>query len=135
MAKPKKTDENGFPLIGPHVGRELELMLAGQKPMAMFSIQEGMDPKYYGAEFEVYVQNGRFIKLSAQATHPTIERVWYCQPGQEWRARLAKFLYEKLPYEISEGNFIPSDFHRIDGFLLGYSQSSIEHFVELNCKD
>lgn len=48
----KKTDENGFSLIGPHVGRELELMLSGQKPMAKFTIEEGMEPKYCGVEFE-----------------------------------------------------------------------------------
>ena len=94
--KANQTDENGFLLIGPHVGRELELMLAGQKPMAKFTIEEGMDPKYCGGEFEPHVAAGRFVKFSVLATPPIIERIWYCQPGEEWRAKLDHIVEEKL---------------------------------------
>ncbi len=135
MAKSSKTDENGFPLIGPHVGRELELMLSGQKPMAKFTIEADMDPKYCGVEFEPYVVNGCFVKFSMPAKAPIIERVWYCQPGEEWRAKIDQVIEEKLADGSVWKKFTSADLARIDGFLLGYSKTCIEHFVEINCRD
>jgi hypothetical protein len=134
-AKTKKTDENGFPLIGPHVGRELELMLAGQKPMAMFYTEEGMDSKYCGVEFEPYVASGRFVKFTAPATFPAIERIWYCQPGEEWRAKLDRLMFEKMTDNTIWKDFSSVDLHRIGGFLLGYSKTCVDHFVEINCNN
>jgi hypothetical protein len=134
MAFSKELDENGFPLIGPHVGRELQLMLAGEKPMAKFTIESGMDPKYCGVEFEPYVANGRFKKFTSAGKPPIIERVWYCQLGEEWRAKLDQIVEEKLKDGSIWEEFTSADLARIDGFLLGYSKTCIEHFVEKNCR-
>jgi hypothetical protein len=133
LAKVKPTDESGFPLIGPHVGRELELMIAGQKPMAKFTIEKGIDPKYCGVEFEPHVAAGRFIKFSA--TYEALERIWYCQPGEEWRAKLDMLIEEKLKDQSIWQSFSPKDLARIDGHLLGYSKTCIEHFIDVNCRD
>ena len=50
------------PGSGPHEGRELELMLAGAKPLAMFNddLPEGMEPPEIA--FDPYVAEGRFVK-------------------------------------------------------------------------
>jgi hypothetical protein len=135
MATSQTTDEKGFPLIGPHVGRELQLMLAGQKPMAKFTIEEGMDPKYCGVEFEPHVASGRFIKFSTTGNPPIVERVWYCQHGEEWRAKLDQVIEEKLLDGTVWNAFTSADLARVDGFLLGYSKTCIEHFVRMNCRD
>ncbi|WP_245437697.1 MULTISPECIES: hypothetical protein [unclassified Mesorhizobium] len=42
---PKRTLPPG---IGPHNGRELELMLQGDKPMALFAAEPGMDAEDVG---------------------------------------------------------------------------------------
>jgi hypothetical protein len=133
MTKVIETDENGFPLIGPHVGRELELMLTDQKPMAKFTIEKGMDLKYCGVEFEPHVAAGLFIKFSA--TYGAIERIWFCQLGEGWRAKLDMLIEEKLKDQSIWQSFSPKDLARIDGYLLGYSKTCIEHFIEVNCRD
>ena len=133
MSETKTTDENGFSLIGPHVQRELELMLAGQKPMAQFYSEEGMDPEYSGIDFETYVEKGIFVKFTTPASPPLIERVWYCLPGEEWRAKLSMLVAEKLADKSIWANFSSIDLHRMDGFLLGYSKTCVEHFVKVKC--
>lgn len=77
---------------------------------------------------------GRFVKFSEPATPPIIERVWYCQPGEEWRAKLDHIIEEKLKDGSIWKDFSPTDLARIDGFLLGYSKICVEHFVEVNCR-
>lgn len=42
---PKRTSPRG---IGPHNGRELEMMLRGEKPMALFAAEPGMDAEDIG---------------------------------------------------------------------------------------
>ena len=135
VKKINRSDENGFPLIGPHVGRELELMLANQKPMAKFYTENGMDLKYCGIEFELYVTVGRFVKFTTAATFPAVERIWYCQPGEQWRAKLDILINEKINDRTIWKDFSSIDLTRIDGFLLGYSKTCVEDFVEVNCRD
>ncbi len=120
----------GLPLIGPHIGRELELMLAGEKPMATFSHEPGMDPAYMGYEFEPYVAAGRFDKLTSPWTPPTTEMVWYCQPGETWRGKLARFLMTRPSEHLIAAEFTEEDLHRIAGFLLGYPQECVDAFCE-----
>ncbi|CAN7248025.1 hemin receptor [Pararhizobium sp. LjRoot235] len=129
MTEDQDVDENGYPLIGPHVARELELMLAGVKPMAMFSVEPGMAPEYTGEQFEPYVEKGIFVKFTAPGSAPLIERRWYCLPGEEWRGKLSLMIYEALESDTKNSNFTSSDLHRIDGYLLGYSKECVEYFI------
>jgi len=48
--------------IGPHEGRELGLMLAGEKPLAMFSDIVPSSYEWPDALFEPYVSSGVLLK-------------------------------------------------------------------------
>ncbi|MUO77996.1 hemin receptor [Agrobacterium vitis] len=119
----------GFPLIGPHNDQELELMLRGEKPMATFSVEPGMEPQYTGEEFEPYVLNGTFVKFTAMGTPPVIEKRWFCLKGQEWRGKLAKWIYEQAQSGKNPIAFDIIDLHKVDGFLLGYTDECIDFFI------
>lgn len=121
---------SGLPLIGPHVRRELELMLKGIKPMAAFSVEPGMDPKDCGEEFEPYVEQGLFVKFTAPGSPPVVERRWYCLKGQEWRGKLACFIDQQHEAGTLPHDFYGEDWHRMDGYLLGYPEECINHFIE-----
>src|SRR5262245_49363302 len=81
--------------IGPHEDRELALMLAGEKPLAMFSeivpIEAGLVPD---EAFEPHVAAGQIIKrevyeavLPLTVHHPDarLRRVLYALPDEAWR--------------------------------------------------
>ena len=78
-------------LIGPHEGREIELMLAGEKPLALFSCfvdDVGIIPS---EQFDGYVANGRLIKREWDVKMPTEEgmppfrHVLLALPNEAWR--------------------------------------------------
>ena len=52
-----------FPLIGPHEGRELELMLAGKKPLALFSAPTFEAETLPIKDFAPYVDDGLIIEF------------------------------------------------------------------------
>ena len=56
--------------IGPHEGRELELMLSGEKPLAMFSDVIASGFEWPDAEFQPHVSSGRLIKKEFLAQTP-----------------------------------------------------------------
>src|SRR6266851_4421858 len=83
------------PDIGPHEDRELELMLSGKKPLAMFTelspVETGLIPE---AEFAPYVSSGHFVMR--EVLEPTddvqglprgvsVRRVLYALPEEVWR--------------------------------------------------
>lgn len=117
-------------LIGPHNGKELELMLSGQKPMASFVV---MDMPYEGENgndgFEEYVQNGTFVKIIQKNKHMPYSMYYYCLPSEVWRAKLSSLMM-KLRSENQALDFTPEDLHRIDGYLLGYDKEAVDYFVE-----
>src|SRR2546430_13078761 len=89
------TTGNYMPEIGPHEDRELELMLEGLKPLAMFTelspVETGLIPD---AEFVPHVQSGRLIMrevfepTEGTPDHPHglfIRRVLYALPTESWR--------------------------------------------------
>ncbi|HMA16509.1 MAG TPA: hypothetical protein VKP12_17100, partial [Kiloniellaceae bacterium] len=51
--------------IGPHEGRELELMLAGTKPLAMFGDAVGSAQEVPEDDFAPYVAEGRIVRREA----------------------------------------------------------------------
>jgi hypothetical protein len=119
--------------VGPHEGRELELMLSGSKPLSMFV--EPIPPEFDvfpEEEFHSLVAQGRLVKEVSIETLPgpgdkkrQVRRVLYALPGEEWRIRavlLVQHLYTTLPGW--------PDLDRVIGILLGYERRDIEQFVE-----
>jgi len=63
-------DETTPPFVGPHDGRELELMLAGKKPLSMFSADDAVEYENYpDKRFDILTSKGRFVK---ESSHPEI---------------------------------------------------------------
>src|ERR1700739_185723 len=93
-------------MIGPHQGKELELMLAGKKHLAYFGdaipldgspIHEDIIPEQL---FAPYVANGTIKRFEQQImwalkNHP-LHQVCFTTPGHEWRAELCFCLHKAL---------------------------------------
>lgn len=118
--------------IGPHEGRELELMLAGKKPLAMFNDDwpEDMEPPEIA--FDPYVAKGRFVKAEIFVPEPAfkdgqLRRYYYALPGEEWRIRRM--------IEIHRGSFerrqpTTPELETETGRLLGYDEADIQVFID-----
>ena len=117
--------------IGPHEGRELELMLAGKKPLAMFNddLPEGMEPPEIA--FDPYVVEGRFSKGEIYVPAPEfgngrLRYYLYALPGEAWR--MGRLI------DIQRGFFedrvkTTPDLETEVGRLLGYAEADINLFV------
>ncbi len=121
-----------------HTGRELELMLAGRKPMALF--YDDADQPADAAivpepAFDAYVQQGRFLKgelvlelLDPQLGRPArIRYVLYAVQGEQWRipaALLALRTRQKVNALADEG------LERLLCALLGYSDAETAACLE-----
>ncbi|QKD04348.1 hemin receptor [Mesorhizobium loti] len=124
---PKRTLPPG---IGPHNGRELELMLQGDKPMALFAAEPGMDIEDIGdAAFEPFVEEGLILKFSNIDPGTSIEERRYCLPTEEWRCKLSLLISQMCRSGEAFDVFTSNDLARLEGTLLGYSKDDIEAFV------
>lgn len=119
------------PEIGPHEERELELMLAGVKPLAYFSELTRAEFEFPDAEFEPHVQAGRIIKrdiLHIQkmfGQDEEIRSLYYALPGEEWR--IDKAHANRLRgYQTHKETEHDS---REMGELLGYTKHEIDCFI------
>ena len=83
-------------MIGPHQGKELELMLAVEKHLAVFCDAIGKDgtvPEEIIPEqaFAPDVESGEILRFCSEEYEPshkvTIRRVFFATPGNEWRAQ------------------------------------------------
>lgn len=127
---------NGGGTVGPHEGRELELMIDGSKPLSMFVI-ESTDPgwtEFPEKKFDEQVAAERFKKYVhiTQAEIPgggfiEIRTVYYSLIEEEWRIRAFVFI-DNLYKALGPG--YRSDLERIIGGLLGYSVDDVEHFLD-----
>lgn len=118
--------------IGPHEGRELELMLAGIKPLAMFNDDIPEDMEAPEISFDPYVSEGRFIKQEITLPILTsngscLRYYFYVLPGEEWR--LLRII------EIQRGFFeggvqTTQELETEIGRLLGYDEADIETFIK-----
>lgn len=123
-------------MIGPHEGKELQLMLSGQKSLAVFhdaipasgNIPEEVIPE---TAFAPYVQskkiNRHVADIRSAKDSSIIRYVCFTLPGEDWRAQF--FLW------LAEGRIsgrIPADdaCDIIAGRLLNYSESEIQHFLQ-----
>jgi len=121
--------------IGPHEGRELELMLSGSKPLSVFVI-ENPDPdwtEFPEEQFDEQVALGNLLKIERvkQVALPAggvinIRTVYYSLPKEEWRIHAFMFiegLYEEL------GSGYRPDLEQVTGRLLGYEPADIDFFL------
>lgn len=120
-------------MIGPHEGKELELMLAGTKKLAMFydiagqSTPEEIIPE---KAFENHVKDGHFTRIEqtikSAKTGEKIRYVFFAVPGEEWRAHtIIRIKNETIngsrPHEALDDIII--------GRLLDYSNVDVDFFV------
>jgi len=118
------------PGIGPHEFRELELMLAGTKPLAMFYDVVPASIELPEADFEPFVEEGRIVKRVEYITHAksgyVFRHLYYALPGEEWR------IDEIHAYEVriasGRHRFNPDAERRV-GWLLGYDKEDVERFI------
>ena len=110
-----------------HTGRELELMLSGQKSLAMFYAMahelpwEALIPE---EAFAPHVNAGRtlrqdieFASTSLAGEAMAIKYVFYALPGEEWRTQLMIVL--KRAFHSGRG--WNETCERMEGTLLGYT--------------
>jgi hypothetical protein len=115
---------NGTP-IGPHEGRELDLMQAGLKPLSMFV---DTDPAEFfpEIEFDRLVLAGMLVKRVHDGPNQNAvkhRRILYALAGQEWRIDAML-----LVLSIHSSGWHP-DIERVVGTLLGYERADIEAFI------
>ncbi len=119
--------------IAPHEGRELELMLASKKPLAMFSEVLQVEFPWPDEEFAPYVEQGliikqEFIDKTSDGLYD-LRHLYYALPNEAWRI-------EKIhPLTLtSYGGWCEqaaADCAEI-GRLLGYSEKDIQAFLDWN---
>ncbi|MDP6688438.1 MAG: hypothetical protein QF384_02965 [Alphaproteobacteria bacterium] len=117
--------------IGPHEHRELELMLSGKKPMAMFSDVVPPSFEWPEANFEPHVAAGTFIKREEIYRAPDgqfpLRCVYYALPSEVWRIEKL----HAINVAIFSGMRSVTDQDEIEtGRLLGYSEAQVVAFVE-----
>jgi hypothetical protein len=122
-------------MIGPHQGKELELMLAGKKHLAVFceAVVEGVEiseeiiPEN---AFSPYVINGQIERFSQDFFSPKLpfpaRYVCFSMTGHEWRAKAFFWMHQecvtgKRPFDDAYEFFI--------GRLLGYEEEDIIDFL------
>src|SRR5262245_19891114 len=95
--------ENRRAFVGPHEGRELELMLSGSKPLSMFIEPVGETEFEYfpEEEFDKLVVQGKLLKNVTMEMFPDprggeekCRRVLYALPGEDWRIRAMSLVLE-----------------------------------------
>jgi hypothetical protein len=120
------------PEIGPHEGRELELMLAGKKPLAYFSeLTRAVHFEWPDVKFDPYVRSGEIVKRdylmieTIAGRQEEVRWVFFALPDQEWRIDAA---YRHLREEARTKKETESDAYVL-GRLLGYTDHEISVYV------
>lgn len=119
------------PSVGPHELRELELMLAGTKPAAMFGEAVQFRDIIPEDDFAPHVAAGRIIKREyywddKESGHSFVE-IYYALPGEEWRIAA---LHELNRIAHDKPRPWTADDDRETGRLLGYTDTEINAFLE-----
>jgi hypothetical protein len=114
---------------GPHEGNELELMMAGKKPLAMIELER--EPPEKQEVWDMLIRRGSVIHKQGQTiTTPQPpegrhQTDFIALPDEAWRIDRVQALYDKIEKTDSM-----TDNDHIDlGNLLGYSEADIRHFI------
>ena len=117
--------------VAPHEGRELELMLAGEKPLAMFGDAVDSTTEVPEAEFAPYVADGTIVRW--EAVYRPLEWglpgrfVYFARADEKWRIDALHRINVRL---FVEGNSADPETEREVGRLLGYAETDIEKYLE-----
>lgn len=118
-----------------HTNRELQLMLSGSKPLAMFYalVSELPDERLIPEDrFASYVAEGRFLREEviyneafelASVRNSQTKYVFFAVPDEAWRIRamlLVQHSFRKSSYRWNE------TLERIESALLGYTDDEID---------
>ena len=114
-----------------HTNRELGLMLARSKPLAVFADGEGQFPEVvrrYLRLFDRHVAVGRFVQRDhfsppQDGRNYILHRVLFALPEEAWRI-------DAMIDLKSEPNW-SREHERREGELLGYEDWMNDHFLEL----
>lgn len=117
--------------IGPHEGRERELMLAGEKPMAMFSdvVPASMDLPL--EDFAPYLTSGQVVRCEdvyypkPKALFP-FRFVYFALRNEAWRIEEMRTINRNM---IEHGQCASDATDEKIGYLLGYSPEQVEEFI------
>src|SRR3546814_14764503 len=86
--------------VGPHEGRELELMLAGEKPLAMFGDAVGSAYEIPEIDFAPFVADGTFVRREEVyrpgGTGVPGRSVYFARAGEEWRIQTMHRITQSL---------------------------------------
>ena len=117
-----------------HTGRELELMLAGKKPLAMFYGEIGELPHEElipEEQFAPYLNGGKFVRgetILEGAFHPIWKRnvrvkyVFFALKNEAWR--IPAMILVLTARRKAEAPDLTSE--RLIGALLGYTEAEID---------
>lgn len=125
-----------------HVGRELDMILAGEKPLAMFYCNADSAPDERvipERKFEKYVKRGDVVKqdllLECAIDPRTKKQVWiryvlYASSSEQWRIEAMRLALETMRKmgRADEG------LDRIIASLLGHSPEEIDDLVQKSRK-
>lgn len=108
-------------LVGPHTNRELNLMLAGKKPLAM------MDTPFFREGWQAVVkEQGWSWCYMIPMRGPLEDTVAIALPGHEFRIKKLARVYEQCRLK----NGMTDLDHAKIGILLGYTKEQIWAFLD-----
>jgi hypothetical protein len=119
------------PGVGPHEGRELDLMLRGEKPLAVFSEATDVDYPWPDEAFAPHVAAGRVVQRDFFVTEEVetgsleIRYLYFALPGEEWRIEAAHDTWTRRGGSDAEKEAR----RRAMGRLLGYDPKDIETYI------
>lgn len=117
--------------VGPHEGRELQLMLSGKKPLAMFADAVGSTCLPPEADFAPHVAKGTFVRREeiyrSTDTDVALRCVYFARREEGWRVEALHRIQERLHVFREPSS---PDTEREIGRLLGYSDAEIHQFLE-----
>ena len=122
-----------------HTNRELELMLAGKKPLAMFYDEVSVLPHEEiipEGRFSPYVSSGLFVRgeetyigeyRSSLARKEQIKYVFFALAGEAWRISALSLLL-RVCYRMN--SWQSEEMERMESFLLGYTDDEVDAWCD-----
>jgi hypothetical protein len=125
--------------VANHTNRELELMLAGKKPLSMFYDEVSFLPHEEiipEAMFAPNVANGRFVRSDETYTgefhaglgrNVNIKYVFFALAEEAWRIPALSLLL-RIRYRMS--SWQSEEFERMESVLLGYTDEEVDAWCD-----
>ena len=128
--KKKHTRENIEETIGPHQGKELELMLHGSKPAAIIDYSQLNEKAWQDA-----IQNNNWTveNIDVSKIPSPTGTVWASDAPiiiVSKDLKVANDIKRLMLVTLGNPNQAPESYHIQLGRLLGYSEEDIEHFLK-----